>query len=248
MGLLSHTPGAFAIALLAAFCSGLAKTGFNGLGSVSVLLMAMIMPPRASTGALLTVLITADIFAVAAFGRHAAWPAVLRLLPAALVGVGCGYLMMPLVSDANFGSLIGWLTLALLGLLVIQRFTRLAQVAASHPALAIPVGWLGGVTTMLANAAGPVMTIYLLACRLPKLGFVGTGAWFFCAINLSKVPFSAALGLITRDSLLLTAMVAPAVIAGAFAGRWILHRINQLAFEITLLVFTAAAALKLILG
>jgi uncharacterized membrane protein YfcA len=108
------------------------------------------------------------------------------------------------------------------------------------------MGWLGGSTTMLANAAGPVMTIYLLACRLPKMEFVGTGAWFFFVVNLTKVPFSVALGLITRDSLLLTLTLVPFVILGGFSGRWILQRINQRLFEALLIGFTVLAALRLV--
>jgi uncharacterized protein len=240
--------GGWLVVVIAAVCVGMAKTGFGGLGMVAVLLMAVVMPARASTGALLTILITADVFAVIAFRRHAVWRHVLRLLPAAMVGIVTGYFLMPLVPDADFRPFIGWLTLGLLGCILLQRTTRLALVAASHPALAIPAGWLGGVTTMLANAAGPVMTIYLLACRLPKMEFVGTGAWFFFVINLAKVPFSVALGLITPDSLWLTLAVLPAVVLGGFSGRWILQRINQKVFEWLLLAFTFAAALRLVLA
>ncbi|MGH8046872.1 MAG: sulfite exporter TauE/SafE family protein [Chthoniobacterales bacterium] len=242
------TTAGWLIATLAALCVGMAKTGLTGLGMVAVVLMAQVMPARASTGALLTILITADVFAVIAFRRHAVWPHVLRLLPAALVGIVSGYFLMPLVPEHAFRPLIGWLTLALLGLLIVQRSTRLAETAASHPALALPAGWLGGATTMMANAAGPVMTIYLLACRLPKLELVGTGAWFFFVVNLAKVPFSVSLGLITRDSLLLTAALVPVVVIGALCGRWILQRINQRLFDALLFVFTALAALRLIGG
>jgi uncharacterized protein len=244
----NFTAGGWLLAALAALCVGLAKTGMSGLGMVAVVLMALVMPARASTGALLTILISADVFAVIAFRRHAVWPHVLRLLPAAFVGIVCGYFLMPLVPEHAFRPLIGWLTLALLGLLVLQRTTRLAETAASHPAIAWPAGWLGGITTMLANAAGPVMTIYLLACRLPKLELVGTGAWFFFVVNLVKVPFSVNLGLITRDSLLLTAALVPAVVLGAWSGRWILQRINQRLFEALLFAFTVIAALKLVLA
>jgi uncharacterized membrane protein YfcA len=238
----------WAACLAAALCAGMAKTGLSGLGMVGVLLMASVMPARASTGALLTVLITADIFAVTVFRRHAVWPHVLRLLPAALAGIVTGWLLMPYMPDQFFRPFIGWLTLGLLALLLIQRATRFAENAASHPAVAWPTGWLGGVTTMLANAAGPVMTIYLLACRLPKMELVGTGAWFFFVVNLAKVPFSVALGLITRDSLLLTGALVPPVVLGAMSGRWILQRINQRLFDALLLAFTTIAALRLILG
>jgi uncharacterized membrane protein YfcA len=226
----------------------MAKSGFSGLGMVAVVLMALVMPARASTGALLTILLTADIYAVLAFRRHAVWPHVLRLLPAALVGIVSGYFLMPLVPDGAFRPFIGWLTLALLALMLLQRTTRLADVAASHPAIALPMGWLGGATTMLANAAGPVMSIYLLACRLPKMEFVGTGAWFFFVVNLTKFPFSVALGLITRDSLLLTLTLAPLVLTGGITGRWLLTKINQRLFEALLITFTVIAALRLVLA
>jgi uncharacterized membrane protein YfcA len=241
-------PGPFTLIALAALCTGMAKAGFSGLGMVAIVLTAAAMPARQSTGVLLTILITADIFAVAVFRRHAVWAHVLRLLPAALVGIVTGWLLMPLVPDAFFRPLIGWITLGLVLLLLLQRFARLREAAALHPSMALPAGWLGGVITMLANAAGPVMTLYLLACRLPKLELVATGAWFFFVVNLAKVPFSVALGLITRDSLLLTATLVPVVALGAFCGRWLLHRINQRAFEWLLLAFSAAGALRLILA
>jgi uncharacterized membrane protein YfcA len=43
-------------------------------------------------------------------------------------------------------------------------------------------------------------------------------------------------------------MLAPAVLAGALAGRWIIHRVNQQWFELTALALTFAAGLKLLLG
>ena len=48
---------------------------------------------------------------------------------------------------------------------------------------------------MTANAAGPVMTLYLSAAGIDKRRFVGTSAWFFLIVNLAKVPFSIGLGL-----------------------------------------------------
>lgn len=101
---------------------------------------------------------------------------------------------------------------------------------------------------MLANAAGPVMTIYLLACRLPKMAFVGTAAWFFLIVNLTKVPFSAGMGLITWDSVGVTLVLSPVVIGGGFAGRWVIGRINQRVFESLLFAFAAIAAVKLVWG
>jgi uncharacterized membrane protein YfcA len=215
------------LAVFAAIGIGMAKAGFGGLGMLAILIMARVLPARESTGAILPMLILADVFAVYTYRQHARGGLVLRMLPPALTGIVCGWFLMPYIPAKDFGPLIGWLTLALIVLLLVQKFApRLMNLAVEHPGIAWPFGWLAGTTTMIANAAGPVMTIYLLACRLPKFEFVGTAAWFFFAINLLKVPFSASLGLINSASLMLNLWLAPGVIAGVFAGRWLLGK-NQ---------------------
>ena len=103
-------------------------------------------------------------------------------------------------------------------------------------------GTLGGFTTMVANAAGPVMSMYFLAAKFPVREFLGTAAWFFAILNVLKVPFSAGLGLITFPSLLLDLVLVPAVVVGAFAGRWIARRVDQLLFERLVIVFTIVGA------
>jgi uncharacterized membrane protein YfcA len=108
-------------------------------------------------------------------------------------------------------------------------------------------GVLAGFTTMVANAAGPVMVLYLLAVGLPKLAFVGTGAWFFMLVNAFKVPFSAKLGLITVSSLQMDALLAIPMIPGALLGPVVLRLLNQRLFEWMALVLTVAAAVRLVL-
>ena len=79
-----------------------------------------------------------------------------------------------------------------------------------------------------------------------KMEFVGTSAWFFLIINLFKVPFSIALGLIHGQTLMVNLILAPAVLVGVLAGRWLLERIPQRLFEHMLLGFAVLAALRLI--
>jgi uncharacterized membrane protein YfcA len=116
------------------------------------------------------------------------------------------------------------------------------------PGFAPTIGVLTGFTTLVANAAGPLMAVYLLAMRLPKMAFVGTAAVFFLLLNLFKVPFMVGLGLITKDSFAFNLALAPAVLAGALFGRWILPRVSQAWFERIALALSAAAGLKLLLG
>jgi uncharacterized membrane protein YfcA len=101
---------------------------------------------------------------------------------------------------------------------------------------------------MVANAAGPLMTIYLLAMRLPTITFVGTAAWFFFAINLFKLPFSYSLGLITPASALLSLRLAPVAVAGALSGRRLIRGMDQQRFNAITLGLTLLAGVRLLLG
>ena len=100
---------------------------------------------------------------------------------------------------------------------------------------------------MTANAAGPVTTVYLIRAGLPMLRMIGTGAWFYLAVNLAKVPFSAGLGLITGTSLVRDALLVPAVFCGAGLGIVLVGRSRQRPFEVIALAFSAATALLLLL-
>jgi uncharacterized membrane protein YfcA len=108
------------------------------------------------------------------------------------------------------------------------------------------MGILAGFTTLIANAAGPLLAIYLLAMRLPKLEFVGTGAVFFMILNWFKVPFMVDLGLITTASAQFNLLLAPAVILGAFLGRAVLPRVDQRLFENLALALSAVSGIRML--
>jgi uncharacterized membrane protein YfcA len=235
------------LAIVAAIAAGLSKGGFVGVGLLTVLLMAEVLPARASTGAVLPLLISADIFAVVSFRQYARWPTICQLLPPALVGIAVGYLLMARISDERFRAVIGWAVLVMILLQIGRRRlgARFEQVPQARW-FAWLMGMWTGVNTMVANAAGPVATLYLLALKMRKFEFVGTIAWLFLIINVVKVPFSAHLGFINFESLKLNALLLPAVAVGFLLGRCFVQRISQSMFEAFLLAMAAVASLRLI--
>src|SRR5204862_8208095 len=92
-----------------------------------------------------------------------------------------------------------------------------------HPVFTGTMGVLAGAVTMLANAAGPVMTVYLLAKRFDKSEYLGVFTRFFLFMNLVKVPFSANIGLITCPTLLTNGMLLAAGELGAALGWQVLN-------------------------
>jgi uncharacterized membrane protein YfcA len=242
-------PWQWAFLAAGAFFCGLSKTGIAGLGILPVALFANALTARESTGALLPLLICADVFGVAFFRKHAEWPRLWKLFPWVALGVVLGYFSMGRFNDAQAQKTIG---IILLGMIALQFWRRrqTGELAARLPHTRSFVAFTGvtaGFSTMIANAAGPMMMLYLLAIGLPKLALVGTAAWFFFLVNVFKVPFSIHLGLITTDSLLLDAILLLPMIPGALLGPVLLKRINQSTFETMVLVFTLLAALRLLL-
>ena len=241
------TPAQLALAITGALLVGVSKTGVGGLGVIAAALFALIMPAKASAGFVLPLLIFGDLVAVASYRPHAVWPHVRRLFPWTALGVVLGWLAMGQMDDRQAQLLIGGIVLGLTALQVASRRTG-ADIAAPGAWFAPVVGVLAGFTTLVANAAGALMAVYLLAVRLPKLEFVGTAAVFFLAVNLFKVPFMAQLGLLTVDSLSFNLLLAPAVFAGTLGGRWLLPRLSQRAFEDVTLALGALAGARLMWG
>lgn len=246
----SLTVSQWLLVFLSAFIIGISKTGLPGAGILAIPLLAGILPARASTGVVLPMLILADLFAVTYYHRRAAWKQLGMLMPAATVGIVLGFLIMGRIEDAQLRPAIGFIILGMLGINLWRRHraTENDLPFEGHFAVASGIGLLAGVTTMLANAAGPIMVIYLSAMQLPKRKFIGTAAWYFFVLNWVKVPFSAHLGLITRESLTLDAIALPFIAIGAGTGIFILRRIPQKWFVRTVEILAAAAAGKLLIS
>lgn len=232
---------------LAALLVGIAKTSIGGMGALAVAGFALFLPTRESTAAVLLVLLVGDVVAVSTYRRSVDWRMLRRLLPSVLPGIALGALLIGVVDDDAMALAIA-LTLAVA--VVVQVVMRLRPAAAPrgepHLSATIATGVAGGFTTMVANAAGPVMALYLLAARVDKLAFVGTNAWFFLLVNLAKVPFAAGLGLFPATTLTLTLFLIPAVLLGTWIGRLLVHRLSQAWFERLALLATAIAVVVLL--
>jgi uncharacterized protein len=244
----------FAALAAAALLVGFSKTAVSGANTVSLAIFAAVLPARASTGILLPILIAGDVLAVLTYRRHAHWPTLWRLFPAVAAGVVGGTLFLVWADDAIVRTSIGAILLLMAGVTLWRR--RKTGADAEEPdsiatrsgrVKARSYGVLGGFTTMVANAGGPVMSMYLLSAGFRKLGFLGTSAFFFLIVNVSKVPFSVGLGLIDGNSLLLDAALVAFVVPGAILGKWAVDRINQRLFEQLVIAATVVGGLQLLL-
>jgi len=248
-----NEPWQLALALLGALLIGISKTGVTGLGILVAAIFANLMPAKLSSGFVLPMLILGDLMAVYAYRGHADYRKALRLFPWTIPGIVLGYFAFGVVNDRQARLMIG----VIVALMVVWHLARKfgpkkpsSADSPEEPHSTLSVALLGisaGFTTLVANAAGPIMTLYLLAMGMPKMAFVGTAAVFFCGLNLLKVPFMVSLGSIQWSSLGWNLALAPAVLLGAWLGKKLLGRISQKWFEYIALTLSAAAALKLLL-
>ena len=239
----------WALLAIAALGIGVTKSGFSGMGMIHVLIFAHVLGARESTGIVLPMLIAGDVFAILFYGKHANWSYIYRMIPPALLGICMGAWAMTWLDSAVYKPFIGATILLLVVLQTVrvwrpQWFENVPQ----SQWFAWSMGILAGTTTMMANAAGPVFGLYLLAIGLPKLEFVGTAAWFFLLINVTKIPFSWGLGLIRIDTLSMNLLLIPLVAFGLWLGRKLVQRISQRVFDSLILSVTAAAAIRMVLG
>ncbi|MCU0781900.1 MAG: sulfite exporter TauE/SafE family protein [Akkermansiaceae bacterium] len=238
--------GEFAIALAAAVCIGVSKAGFSGISMLSVMLFAGIYGARASTGIVLPMLIAADIIVYPAFRRHGSWRPVWPLLAPMTLGLAAGWWLLGKIDDTLARPVIGGVILCMVGLETARRLCpRVFERLTRSPWFGGGAGVAGGFATMMANAAGPVIQLFLMSRRFPKMEMVGIAARLFLVVNLLKVPLSAGLSLITPASLVENAKLMPAVIAGILGGKALLHRVPQRAFDWLVVLMAAIAGARL---
>jgi uncharacterized protein len=231
------------LACASALLVGLSKTGLPGVSILAIVLMTDAYPSdaRQSVGDILPVLLVGDVFAVVWFRRHADWGRLLRLMPWVLAGMIPGYFVLRYFEGNGLRPIIGVLVIGML-LVEIGRQWFGWEHLPHRWWFAAVTGFMAGFTTFVANAAMPVMSIYLVSQDFDKQKFIGTAAWFFLILNVCKVPPYCAMKILTPSMLPL----APLTIVGALLGVYVLSRIPQRFFDALALALAGIAAIRLI--
>lgn len=233
---------------LAALSIGMSKTGVQGIMLMIVPLMAMAFGAKESTGIILPMLCMADIIAVAYYKRIADWKIVAKLLPTAVLGFFLAIGVDNVIPTGQFRQLMGWtLMLALAVMIWSEVFGRENRWMKKWWYAAI-FGLLGGFTTMIGNAAGPVMSVYLLSMRKEKMEYIGINAWFFLVVNLLKVPLQAFVwDNITWDSLILNLSMLPVIGIGALIGIRIVKLLPERVFRRFIQIVTIISVILMVI-
>lgn len=237
---------AWILVTIAAYCIGVSKAGFSGISLISVFILADLLGAKESLGFALPMLIIADLLVYPAFRKYSSWKSVWRLTWPALVGMALGVTILGNLDNDAMRRVIG-------GIILTMTFTQLAKRLEPEKFFALACtkkfgffcGTAGGVATVLANAAGPIMQIYMVSRRMEKMELIGVGARFFLIINILKLPLGAGLDLITTQSLMSNLILSPVIAVGVWSGHRLITLISQRAFEMTVIIFAAIAGIRL---
>ncbi len=204
---------------LTALCIGMSKTGVQGMMLLVVPYMAMAFGAKESTGVILPMLCMADIMAVAYYKRIADWKIVAKLLPAAILGFFVAIFVDKQIPSNEFRLLMGWTLALALAVMMWSEFFGKENKWMNKWWYSSIFGLLGGFTTMIGNAAGPVLSVYLLSMRKEKMEYIGINAWFFLVVNFLKIPLQIFVwDNITWHTFTLNLVMIPVIMIGAWLG------------------------------
>ncbi|MCC8088160.1 MAG: sulfite exporter TauE/SafE family protein [Rikenellaceae bacterium] len=238
----------WAVLFFCAVLIGMSKTGIQGIGTLVVPVLALVFGGKPSTGLLLPMLCLADLMAVVYYRKNAEWKYILRLLPAAIAGFALALAVDSYIPEKNFKLLLAFCIFIGLDVMFWSEKSGENDKIIKSGWYAPMFGILGGFTTMIGNAAGPVMAVYLLSVRLPKFAFVGTSAWFFMIVNYLKVPLQIfAWNNITWSSVAVDLLCIPFIFLGGLCGIWIVKKLPEKNYRALIIWLTVISTLLLLI-
>ena len=236
---------ALVVMFIAGLITGFSKFSVGGMGLLVLPIVMIAFPGPESLGVLLPLYIITDIMAVYSYRKHISWPVLARFLPLGFLGVFVGAQLLSGINADQFVALLGGIIIAMiaLGLYLDARPATFMQ----KPITAYSMGFAGGLVSMIANAAGPLFSLFLLEQKLSKDSYVSTRAWGFFIINLVKLPMYLSLGLLTQESLTISTYAIPGLLVGAFIGYHFLKHVKPVHFKWLIRIMSTLAAMKLML-
>lgn len=236
------------VLMLTALFVGMSKTGVQGLTLLTVPFLAMAFGAKQSTGLMLPLLCFADLIGVGYYRRRAEWKYIVRLLPTAIAGFFIALWVDNLIPAAEFKHLLGACLALVMIVMLWSQWKGKENMLSDRWWYGPLFGLLGGFTTMIGNAAGPVMAIFLLSVKMPKLAFVGTNAWFFLCVNYLKLPLQIfAWHNINLTTLAIDACAIPFVIIGAILGIYVVKILPEREFRIFTTIVTIISVVLMLI-
>lgn len=229
--------GAFA----GGFVSGL--TGF-GTGITALPIWLYAVPPVLASPLVVVCSIVAQVQTIPAIWHAIDFRRSMPFIIGGLLGVPFGAFLLPHIPVHAFKLTVAVLIIANCGFLLLRRIPF--RVTWGGRAADGFTGWLGGILGGIAGISGPPPTIWT--------GLRGWGKdvrrGVLQSYNLTILTFAlvsqAIAGLVTMELARVVLIALPGTIAGAFIGRRVYNRLDNVRFDRVVLVLLLIAGLALL--
>ncbi len=236
---------------------GISKSGFaGGAGIISVPLMMLVMPPDKVAATLLPILILCDLNAIYIHRRNKTWKPIMEIYIPAIIGIVIGSLMWWYMGENGIKEyekplkqFVGVIAIIFALYIWLKEFSmKWVENKSFGVRVGIIAGILAGITSTLAHAAGPIVSLFLFSKNLGKTMFVGTVAWTFTLINITKLPFYIGVGLVDWSVLKFDVFLVPFIPVGSFLGVWLHNKISERTFNFVIMILTIIIGIQLLIG
>lgn len=246
---LVSSPYGWVLYFTCAMLIGISKTGIQNIGTLAVPFFALLFGAKYSTGIVLILLCFADLVAVIYYRKVFLWSEIKSLLPLAFVGLLVGLILGNYIDDKAFKISIGICIIAGVAIMLwMEKASQESRKKMITQRWYSPIfGFILGFSTMIGNAAGPALSVYMLSKRLDKITFAATSAWFIFILNLSKIPLQVFVWEnITWSGLLLNLMALPFILLGGLMGIKIIKILPEQIFRNIIIALVIISSILLI--
>lgn len=241
-------PNFYAVALPAVILVGLSKGGFGGsMGFIGVPLMALVVPPIQAAAILLPILVLMDLVSLWSWRGVFDRTTLVQMLPAAMIGIGIGWLTASLVTADMVRLLVGVIAIVFVMRGLYQEYRPGGPAATAPNAFAAAFwGTVSGFTSFIAHVGGPPFQAYALPLRMAPAVLTGTSVIFFAVVNAIKLIPYFALGQFDAANLAASAVLLPLAPLATLAGAWLVRRMRASIFYPFTYATVGVVALKLV--
>ena len=233
-----YSPLFLGVAAFAVFFVALAKAGFGGMiGSLAMPLVASVSDIPTAISVLLPTYVVMDLIVAWIYRKSVPFRMLWPMALSGLGGVILAALIFRVVEPAFLAILLGVISLWI-GLRFFWNRRRSARPvgAAMDPNTRdwpklIGLNGASGFTSFFLMGEAPIQ-VFLLPYRLAPQVYVALLVWFFFIVNWSKIPIALSMGIVTLDSLWVSALLLPIMPLGIIIGKYINTRIPKEPFYV----------------
>ncbi len=242
------TQGQLLLLALLGFFIGVDKMGLRGGPVIMVPFLATAFGARFTAGLIAPLLLGADVIAIFVYRRNCNKRLVFNVMIWAATGLVLGALVGEVVPDEIFQILLGIILIVLLSVMVFLELNKGEVKIPDHPLITGPICTTAGFASMIGNAAGPILSLFLLAKKIPKQLFLGSSAMIFLILNSLKLPLHIFYWkTLTVQSLKMDLLCIPFILIGVAVGKPLVALIPEKPFRYFIMVGALIGAIRLFL-